>query len=258
MPADVLTHEITGRRTPVAALAAALTVFAILVIGLSSGLEQTMQVITEQMPEAITAFIPAGPGGYAVGELFNLIAPLALIAYAVMTGAALIAGEEESGTMSVLSAQPVSRKSLLAQKAAGLAGTLAVVTFIFGTASAVSAELFAIEGLTTGNIAATCVHLYLLALLFGTIALAVGSLTGHPGAATGVGGGLAVAAWVSDSMLPIADLDAWARISPWHYYLSSEPLTNGIDLTHLLVLAGATVIVLALAFVAFNGRDLKG
>lgn len=258
MSTDVLRRELSDRRTPIAALGAVLVVFAFFVVGISSGLQSTISDLTDAMPEAVTAFIPIGPGGYAVGELFNLMAPLALIAYGVMMGAALIAGEEESGTMSVLSAQPVSRRSILAQKSLGLAATLAAITAVFAAASALSAAFFDIDGLTAANIAAACLHLYLLALLFGAVALATGALTGNPGVAAGVGGGLAVAAWVANSMLPVADLEEWARLSPWHYYVGSEPLANGVDATHLLVLGLLTALALVVAFVSFDRRDLKG
>ncbi len=258
MSAEILTRAMTSRRVPVAALGVVLAIFAFFVLGISSGLEDMMADLTDAMPEAVTAFIPLGPGGYAVGELFNLIAPLALIAYAVMTAAAATAGEEKAGTMALLSAQPVTRRSILAQKAFGLAGTLAAVTIVFGVATVLSAALFGIDALTPGHLAAACLHLYLLSLLFGAITLAVGALTGDPGIASGVGGGLAVAAWVSNSMLPIANLDAWARISPWHYYVSSEPLAHGVDLTHVLILAGLIVLSVAIALFAFDRRDLEG
>lgn len=258
MSAEILTRELTDRRTPVAALSAVLVILAFFVTGISSGLESTMQALTNAMPKAVTAFIPIGPGGYGVGELFNLMAPLVLIAYAVMTGAAATAGEEQAGTMSMLSAQPVSRRSILAQKGLSLAGGLAVVTLVFGAATAISAALFGVDALTTAHVAAACLHLYLLALLFGAVTLAAGTLTGNPSITAGIGGGLAVAAWVSASMLPVAGLDGWARLSPWYYFSSGEPLANGIDLTHVLVLAVLTALAAAIAFVAFDRRDLKG
>ena len=258
MRTEVLRHELHDRRTPVMVLALVLVVFAFFVLGISSGLQSTISDLTEAMPEAVTAFIPVGPGGYAVGELFNLLAPLVLIAYAVMTGAALVAGEEEAGTMAVLSAQPLSRRSLLVQKAAGLALTLAVITALFAAGSALSSAVFDIEGLTASGIAAAGVHLYLLALLFGSVALAVGAFTGSPSLASGVGGGLAVIAWVANSMLPVAHLDAWTVLSPWHYYVAGEPLAHGVHGPHLLVLFVLVALVVVVALVAFTRRDLKG
>lgn len=258
MHTEVLRHELRNRRTPVAVLSLVLVAFAFFVLGISSGLQTTISDLTDAMPEAVTAFIPVGPGGYAVGELFNLLAPFVLIAYAVMTGAALIAGEEEAGTMAVLSAQPLSRRSLLAQKLGGLAITLATITVVFAAGSALSTAVFEIDGLTTSGIAAASVHLYLLALLFGAVALAVGALTGSASLASGVGGGLAVIAWVANSMLPVAHLDAWTVLSPWHYYVAGEPLAHGVHVPHLLVLAVLTALVVVVALVAFTRRDLKG
>ncbi|MDJ0361943.1 ABC transporter permease subunit [Rhodococcus sp. H29-C3] len=258
MSTDIFTRELTDRRMPVAALGVVLALFAFFVTGISSGLEDVMTDLTDAMPDAVTAFIPAGPGGYAIGELFNLIAPLALIAYAVITAAAATAGEEKVGTMALLSAQPVTRRSILAQKAFGVGAALAAVTIVFGAATVLSAMLFGVDELTPRHIAAACLHLYLLALLFGAITLAAGAVAGDPGIATGVGGGLAVAAWVSNSMLPIAHLDAWARISPWYYYVSSEPLSHGVDLPHILLLVVLTLAAATIAAFAFDRRDLKG
>lgn len=258
MSVEILSREFSARRTPVISLSVVLAVFAVFTVGISSGLETMIEDLTDAMPDALTAFIPSGPGGYPIGELFNMIAPLILIGYTVMTGAAATAGEERAGTMAVLSAQPVSRHSILTQKALGLAGTVAIMTIVLGATTAISAVGFGLDELTPAHIVAACLHLFLLALFFGGVTLAAGSLTGNPSIAAGIGGGLAVIAWVSNSMLPIAELDAWTRLSPWHYYASSEPLANGVDVTHLLTLAVLTAITVVIALLAFDRRDLKG
>lgn len=258
MSTDVMTHELGTRKGPVLALSAALALFAFGGLGAASGLQETIGDLTDSFPEALSAFIPADvPGGYVVGEVFNLVAPLILIAWTVMTGAALLAGEEEAGTMAVLASMPVSRRALLASKAAALAAGLAAVTAVFAGVVLLAEAAFGI-GLTAGNVLATCVHLLLLALFFGVLALAVGAVTGSPGIATGVAGGVAAIAYVSDAMLPLADLDSLARLSPWHYYAGSTPLANGFDALHAVVLAALILVAAIIAVVGLERRDLKG
>lgn len=258
MSVELLSKDLSERWAPVAGLAVALAVLAVFALGIGAGLEDTIAGLTAGFPAALTAFIPAGvPGGYVVGEIFNLIAPLAVVAYAILAGAAASAGEEQAGTMSMLSAQPVTRRAILGWKAAGLAIALIGVLVVFGAATAAAATGFGIE-LTVANIAATCLHLLLLAALFGAVALAVGAATGSPSAAAGAAGALAVASYLTNAMLPLAGWDGWARLSPWHYYASNVPLANGIDPAHLLVLAVLTAIAMTVAVVSFDHRDLKG
>lgn len=69
---------------------------------------------------------------------------------------------------------------------------------------------------------------------------------------------MAVVSYLAKSMLPLADLDRWAELSPWYYYAGSEPLANGFDVAHFLVLVGLAVAAFAAALLAFNRRDLRG
>ncbi|MEG3629769.1 hypothetical protein [Streptomyces poriticola] len=59
-------------------------------------------------------------------------------------------------------------------------------------------------------------------------------------------------------MLPLAGLDGWSELSPWHYYAGSDPLANGISPPHLLVLAAITALAVMAGLRRFEHRDLKG
>lgn len=258
MSTEVLTHELSTRRGPILALAAALSILAFGALAAAGGLQDDLADLTDGFPEALNAFIPSDvPGGYVVGEVFNLIGPLALIAFAVSTGAALVAGEEERGTMAVLSSMPLRRSTLLVAKTAAMLLALAAVTAVFAGVALLAEVTFDI-GLTADGVVAACVHLFALAAFFGGVAVTAGAVTGSPTIALGVGGGLAAVSYVSDAMLPLADLDAWARLSPWSYYVDNVPLANGIDVLDLAVLVGLTLLAGAVALAGFTRRDLKG
>lgn len=255
---EILRQETTSRRGSVLALSGALGLLVFGALGAAAGLEDTVADLTDGFPETLMAFIPADvPGGYVVGEVFNLIAPLALIAYAVMTGAAAVAGEEEAGTLGMLVSLPVGRRTLLGGKGASLGLGLLLVTGAFCGVALLAEAAFDI-GLSTGNVLATCVHLLLLGVFFGAVAFTIGAVSGSSALATGAAGALAAVSYVADSMLPLADLDGLTQLSPWHYYAGSEPLANGFDLVAAAVLVGLTVLLALAAVIGFERRDLRG
>jgi ABC-2 type transport system permease protein len=59
-------------------------------------------------------------------------------------------------------------------------------------------------------------------------------------------------------MLSIADLDGWARISPWYYYSGGSPLANGIDYSHVALLAALAAASAMVGRLLLVRRDLKG
>ena len=258
MSNELLAHELRHRRNGTVVLGLVLAGYAFFALAISGSLRQTVDNLTKNMPEGLKAFVGSNvPGGYVVGETFTLIAPIALVAYAVVAGASALAGEERDGTMSILSAQPVTRTRILTAKVVGLALSLLAVTALFWAGMAL-ADLTYGSQLTAGGLAAGAIHLLLLGLAFAAISLAIGAATGRPEVASSAAGGIAVAAYLTNAMLPLAGLGRWAELSPWHYALGSDPLRNGLDFWHLGVLAGLGAIAVASAVLTFGGRDLKG
>jgi ABC-2 type transport system permease protein len=258
MFAELFGHEVKQRRWSALALGIIIGGMGVFIVGLTAGLSDAIAQLTHGFPPQVTAFIGGGSaGGYAVGELFNLIAPAAMVGYAVVVGGSTIAGEEDKGTMSLLSAQPVSRASIVSSKALGLLVGLVAAAVLLWAGVAISSAGYEI-GLDLSGLTAICVHLLFLAIAFGAIAVAIGALTGNPSLATGIAGALAVASYVVNALLPLVKLGGWAGLSPWYYFAGSDPLSNGIDGWHLLVLGAIAVAAMVVAFLAFSRRDLKG
>jgi ABC-2 type transport system permease protein len=258
MFAELFGHELRQRRWSALALGIVIGGMGVFIFALTAGLSGAIAQMTGGFPPQVTAFIGGGSaGGYAVGELFNLIAPAAMVGYAVVVGGSTIAGEEDTGTMSILSAQPVTRASIVAGKALALLAGLVGAAVLLWIGVSIASAAYGV-GLDLGGLTAICVHLLFLAIAFGAIAIAVGGLTGNPGLATGLAGALAVASYVANAMLPLANLGDWAGLSPWYYFAGSNPLTNGIDGWHLLVLAAIAAVAAVVAFAGFSRRDLKG
>lgn len=258
MSPEILRHDLDARRTGTLVLGLSLGVLSFFALAMSVPMGDMLDALTNNLTPALQAFLGGEtPGGYVVGEVFNLIAPITLVAYAVAAGASILAGEEQTKTMGILASQPVSRLSILWAKAGALAIVLVVAVAIFWAGLALGTWAFDVE-LSPGAAAAGSVHLLFLGLAFGALSFGVAAATGRPQVATAAVGGLAVVAYFAQAMLPLAGYDTAAQASPWYYYLGSEPLTNGVDLVHLGVLAVITVAGLIVAAVTFPRRDLKG
>jgi ABC-2 type transport system permease protein len=122
----------------------------------------------------------ASPPGYLQGTVFALLGPLLVLMMAVSTGTRAVAGDEEAGTLDLLLAHPVSRTRLVLERFGALAAAVAWLGLVFWAAT-VAAVAAADLGVGTGRIAAATAGLVLLALDFGSVALAAGARSGRRG-----------------------------------------------------------------------------
>ncbi len=190
--------------------------------------------LTEDYPEALKAFVAFGGefdytsgAGYLGSELYSFMIPLLLLVAAVGAGARAIAGEEERGTLELLLANPVSRSRIVLEKLAALVFELVVLGLVLWIALLVGVRLVDME-ISAVNLGAATALAVALALLFGCVALLVGSASGHRGRAIGIASAGAVAAYFLTSLAPLVDaLEPFQKLSPYYYYSSGDPLRAG-------------------------------
>lgn len=218
----------------------------------------------EQMPEAMRAlFAMSGadmstPVGYVQVELLAFMGPLLLLLYAITTGAASVAGEEEHRTLDLLLAGPISRGRIFIEKFAAMAVGIALLGAVTGVALVGEGSL-ADMTLPAGNVAATMVHMSLLALVYGTLAATFGALTGRPGVSRAVPAVAAVLAYVVNGLGPIVSwLEPWQKFSPFYQYAGHDPLRNGLSVPAVLVSIGTVVLLVVVALFGFGRRDVAG
>ena len=226
--------------------------------------EPSMQDFLDRMPKAFRALFAATgadmstPIGYVQVELLAFMGPLLLLLYSITAGAAAIAGEEDRRTADLLFANPVSRQRVLLEKlAAIIAGAVGL--------SAVAAVALLAEGaaagmdLPAGNVTAAMLHLALLALVFGCLALAVGAVTGRVGLSRAVPAVVAVVAYVVNGLGSIVSwLEPVRVLSPFYQYIGHDPLRSGLSVAGIVVALSTCVVLVVIALVGFKRRDIAG
>ena len=213
------------------------------------------------MPEDIMALFGAAgdvstPAGFLWGEMFGLMAPAAAIIVTVAVASGL-ATEEGSGRLGMILAQPVRRSRLLAAAAAALVAYLLILSIVQGLSTWATVEMSTLDIPMKGVVGAT-VHMAALGLCIGGIAFLVAAATGSSKATTWTATGAGVIGHFGYAALALSDETApWAKVSPFHYYASTQPLANGADWGHVAILAAVGVLATALAFPLFQRRDLR-
>lgn len=213
-----------------------------------------------KFPPAMLALVGGGnistPQGFYQIETFGMMAPAVIMVATIAVGAGALAGEESRHTMGLLLANPVSRSRIVAEKA----WTMTLFAFVLGFTTFAGVALGSVLGklhINTWNIAATCALSALVGLAFGALALALSAGTGRSKVAVWGSVGAAVALHLLNGFALLNDrLAQWAKVSPFHYYLGSDPLNNGMDWSHAAVLAALCVVLIGVSFPLFARRDI--
>jgi ABC-2 type transport system permease protein len=219
-----------------------------------------MEAVMQGLPEALMSGMGwdriATGSGYLESTIYGLLAPALLLVFGVAAGARLLAGDEEDGALELEGTAPVSRRSLLLQRFAALTAALVVLCGTLAVATLVLVPILDME-VTSANILAATLGLWLFVLAMATVTFAAGAATGRRALALGVGAGLAVLAYMADTIGEMMEGGAWlSAISPFGWYLGGDPLTQGIDGVGYGLLAALIVVALLAGLLRYDRRDL--
>ena len=260
MSAAILGLELRFRARAVASAALGLVALTALVGSLYPSLGDSIADV--EIPKEIGDFIGGGDlatiQGWLRAEIMAVYGPVVFAVIAITSATATTAGEEEGHVFALVLAKPVPRRRLLLAKAAAIAlllGALSVAVLV-GLRIAVA---IAGGGVATAHLAAASLHLLAFGLGVGALALALGAGTGQRGLAAGVAAGITLVMYLVNGIAPVSDATSWLRyLTLFHYYEGGDPIANGIDAAGLAVLLLVTTVLLSVAVVAFERRDLRG
>jgi ABC-2 type transport system permease protein len=160
--------------------------------------------------------------------------------------------------MDLLLAEPVSRTRVLLEKAAAMVAGTVLLSATLGVTLVLEGRLFDMV-IPMDRVAAAMLHLALLGLVFGAMALAVGAVTGDVGLSRAIPTGVAVVAYLVNGLgAMVSWLEPLQPYSPFYQYIAHDPLRTGVSGPAAAV-AVATVVVLVIAGVwGFRRRDVRG
>lgn len=195
------------------------------------------------------------PSGWLDANLYENFLPLVMLLITIGYGASCVAGQDEGGTLSLVTTLPISRRGALLQKAAALgvqAALLALVTML----CAIIGRKFDLS-ISLANLAGISLAVALLGFDFGLLALAVGSWTGSRGLALGVTSSIAAASYLVSSLAPVVVGIRAARYASLFYWaIGNGQLERGLSAAAAAVLVIVAAVLLALSAVAFGRLDL--
>lgn len=214
------------------------------------------------VPEGVASLLGGADYGTLVGwmrsEIGAVYGPLVVAATAITAAAATTAGEEEDGVLGVVLAHPIPRSRLVLEKAAAVA--VSVLGIALGTwLGLLLGVAVAGGGIGFGKLVALAVHLAFFGLATGALALALAAATGRRAVASGGAAAVVVLGYLVNGFAPLVDSVEWLKyLSLFHYYEGHDPLSAGIDIGDLAVLAAVTLVLTAVAVAGFQRRDLRG
>jgi ABC-2 type transport system permease protein len=220
-----------------------------------------MQGFLNDFPPEMMAMFGIDPetfltgAGFLQAQMFSFLLPIVILVFTIGFGVAATAREEKAGTMDMLLSTPISRTSVILQKAAAMTA-LSLVLMVAAEVGLLIANPIVDLGLNFEGVTAVTTGLWLLGLVFGGIAMLAGAFTGSPSAAAGVAGGIAILSWFVNAFSTLYGwLEIPSKLSPFTWYLFDLPLLNGFNTGHLWMLIASTSLA-AGAVVLFVRRDI--
>jgi ABC-2 type transport system permease protein len=259
MLANVFTKSVRDRTT--AWLIGSVTVGFMLWLGMAVYRDVDISFYYETLPPSILEMMGIPPtgdvAGIAFGAMYNLIGAFTLAGLAISMGAYAIAGEERDGTFGLLLGNPLSRRGVLVSKAGALFLMSALGTAILWGFGLIVPEWLDVD-MSGIDVGAVMLALFLNALVYGSLALAIATWTGNRSLGSGVAVAVMLIGYLGASLLPLTEsLGDWARVFPWFYFSGSNPMIGGTDWGHIAVMGGLVVASFVAAFVGVARRDLK-
>lgn len=257
-------RQLTGLLWWTAGLAglAALLVVAYPTVRDNTELDRTFAALppgVEQLLGLGAGDVLTSPSGYLDSQFFANLFPMTLMVYAIGYAAWTIAGDERSGALELLLANPIGVARVAIARLAALLATLvwlaavpAVVLAVGSPATRLGAGLPPVR--LIGATAATA----LTALTFATVAFAVGAATGNRSLAVGVAAGLAVAGYLVEGLAPaVPFLHALRVVDPWHWLIAAGPLNEGPGLDAVLAPVAVALVLAVSCLPILVRRDLR-
>lgn len=223
----------------------------------------TFTQLLESMPQGMLSFFGSSdvaqlltPAGFVNSRVNASIGAVVLTVFAISLGTAAIAGEEDRRTMDLLLSTPITRTRIVVER------FLAMVALVGVVAGAVLVVMIIANpmvdlGFSLLDMIASNFELALLALVFGSLALAVGGVTGKRGITLGIASGTTVATFFINGLASLVSWLEWPqKLTPFYWLQRSDPLAKGLSIEDTLIMLAVISVFLGIAIWGFERRDV--
>ncbi|MDR3546076.1 MAG: hypothetical protein P4L30_09970, partial [Candidatus Limnocylindrales bacterium] len=188
--------------------------------------------------------------------LYEIFIPLLLAGAAIALVNGQTAGDEVAGRLELYLAQPVDRRAFFLGRAIAAFIALAVITVVLVAVQLGADALFDLS-IALDRVLSTLALCALLALLHGSLAVAIAGLRARPTFVLGAGVGIAVAGYVVAALFSLSsELAPLRHLSPWDWAFGGNPLEQATDAWRYAALAVPSVALVAIGLLAVTRRDI--
>ncbi len=225
-----------------------------------AGEQELFAELLEMYPPEISAFMGdlsamATPEGWVSLEFFSYM-PLILGIFAVLMGSGLLVSHEESGTLDLIMAHPVSRTALFMGRLLAFVTATVAILVITWLGLVVSMTWSSID-IGWGRMWLPMLSLLAELLLFGTMSLLLSMVLPSRRLAATTAGLLLVASFFITGLAKLnEDLELLAKLSPLNYHQALDAF-QGLNGAWLAGLLGVAALFAALAWWRFQRRDIR-
>ena len=257
MPAMVR-RDARAWAAPVLAVSVAAAALGAAVVALYPDFRETLGEFADS--EFFSGFAGSGaaintPEGFLAVEYFSWI-PVIFAVVAFIAAVSSVAGEEASGTMDMLAAQPHRRRRLLAQKMLGLSLLLSAGIALSFPAIILTAEWRGVD-LPVGGTAWAVFGMVPLTLLHLTFTFLVVCLVSDRFTATVMAATVTAGGYLLEFLAGfVSALEGVQKISPYYWTDGSILIVEGFDPLRFLGPLALAFVLGLLATEAFQRRDL--
>lgn len=260
MHADITRLDLRLRRRSTIGYAAGMALYTLVVVALYPSFKNSASLDSLSGSTAAALFGVTGkltsPGGWLNGNIYGNFFPLVMLLLTIGYGAACLAGQDEDGTLALMTTLPLRRSAVLLQKFSAM--TLQALLL----AAAVTVCIIIGRGfqltVSTVDAVGTALALTLMGLDFGLVTMAIGAATRRRGTALGIVSGLAAASYLLSSLAAtISGIRPGRYLSLFYWSVGNDQISNGVSAVDFAVLILVGLCALFAANLAFRRADLN-
>ena len=260
MRADITRLDLRLRRRSAIGYAAGMALYTLIVVALYPSFKNSTSLDSLSGSTAAALFGVTGKltssGGWLNGNIYGNFFPLIMLLMTIGYGAACLAGQDEDGTLALIAALPVRRRTIVFQKACAMAVQALLLAATVTLCVLIGREFQLTVG--AGDAVAISVALMLMGLDFGLIAMAIGAATGRRGTALGIASGLAAASYLLSSLASaIPAIRPGRYLSLFYWSAGNDQISRGVSPGDFTVLIAVALCALAASAAALQDADLN-